>query len=358
MKNAIVCSLLLLLFATNASAQYPSRCNCIQRFANDLELMDTNQVVNELSDAVLDRFKRLKREDEKFRLCSDYYTLAFNLWTLGKLRIVQGLGQCELSEKVKAIIESGPLIYEMDFALESKIEEEHKAMNYEENRDSAVLKKLGAKAKDYLDAFFKIDSTEYLRSTIKKYVDFHTEETILSQFVFIERLQKEKAMHVLNINVTPPEYLIQVENNLSTLIEVDYTLSTDDSEKTLNGQLLAMSKDEGANWKFIDIINEELISLWVVVDDLYPIALESKLAKEKAKKINADSPEGLADMYCNCMEQIEVDSFENLMNCINKVKESPYFKSKKDRKKVHQHVFENCLGNSGSLLMFSPKDED
>lgn len=352
LKKTILNLGLLILLSFGSYAQTDNRCDCIQQFAAELELIDSNKVEN-LSDSILNTFKRLKRKDENFRRCSDYYSIETNMWTLGKLRIVLMMGRCEISPKAKTMLEEGPLIYEMNFGLQAQMKAEHKAAIYEEERDSLKIKEVLAKAENYMRVFFSMDTTEYGSLTVKQFLDFHGKENVYSQFEYLRKMEKEMDMQLLKVEVIPIDYLIKQKSKLSSVVRVDYSLSIKGEEKKLKNELVAMSNNNGKDWFFIDKTRTDLDAIWVVVDDVYPIALEEKLKKEKIQEIDANSAAELGASFCECMNKIKEDDFMKKFVCMEQLKKHPVFQAKDEMKKLYEFVKANCEKYTGSLIFFS-----
>lgn len=349
MKHTLLLLICCSVLVSNLMAQQNKACSCLQLFAEDLEKIDTN-AVTELHDHISNRFQQLKVDNPQFSTCVDFYSLAYNMWTIGKLRIMLQASGCSISEKAKAMLEEGPLIYEMNFKLEKQIKTQHEATQYEQFKDEAIISDVLANSVTFVKAAYTGKAEDYLNFLPNWFIDFYGKEEILQT-----QTKAGKQLDSLNFQVNlkapkPVNYFLQKEQLLMSLIAIEAAFKTNERTIDQSVKLLAISEDLGESWNYIDISRSKLNSFWALNRAIDPIALEDKFNSEGSSKYAAKNGTELGTHFCECAKDVDQKDFMKLMACSKILIKHPLWKNLTAKKETYRYVKENCAQHKKALV--------
>lgn len=330
-------------------AQDKKACSCFQIFAEELDKIEKESVLD-LSEHIGNKFHQLKRDNPQFKACADFYNLEFNMWTLGKLRIMLGLSSCEISKKARAMLEEGPMIYEMNFELEKQIKDQHKSAIYQQFTDSSVIERVLTESNRFMQAGLESNIEEYLKYLPDWYIDFIGREEMIQYLIQTGNLMDSLQLSFrLKAPIAIPS-LLQNDSVLSTLIVHPIVSRMNDKVKESELKVLAISEDNAASWKYISLNKQKIRSFWALNNSIDPIALENKLNSEGATKYAAKNGAELGAHFCDCAKDVDPDDFMKVMACTNILIKHPLWKGFEIIVEVHNYVKEHCEQHKDAFI--------
>lgn len=352
MKTGI--SILILFFSSLfCFSQRENLENCILQLSDELHKTDTSSS-NNIPKLFQNTYDKLKLNNSAFKKCSNYWSLKFDLWSKHKLTMAYNSKKFNLTPKFKELIDKGPYIYDTSSKLESKIKTQHNNTVFKEERSDNIIESLLQKSIRFSESYYNKNKKNYYSLISKNYLEFITKKEIEEKF---QTLQQN--IEILSTNVDEINYLIKTDHSLSTILKVKLKLNINNEQKKITYKLLALSYNNGKKWEFINLRKENLNALWLIVDGVYPIALNNKYNLKKSKKeYPANTPEELGYLFCDCMNKIKTKTYQNLLNCMRTLQSHPLFDKKEDRKKVYNTVKNNCNKYSGSIVFMDQIIED
>lgn len=331
-------------------AQNDPRCKCLNIFAEAAEKIDTNDV-DKIADKMSEMYINLKRSNPEFKKCSDYYSLSYGLWTIGKLRLTQIKTSCPFSEKVMKLINEGPLIYEMKSQREELVEKEYSKRSAETIEDPKISEHLSKEAEKYMTALMGGDKKTFKTYMHPEYMAFAGEEGLMKPVEMMPVMMKQREVIINAIRVLPVKTLVKEGDVLSTFVSIEVESSTKGkTAPTITQVNLAISKDNGKHWYFIEMRRQKLMALGVILDDVHPIALQQKKDNDFIAQYPAKNAEELGKHYCNCANKLKENDIFSHAKCVQILKKHPLWKDKAMRTEVKTYVKNNCEEKSSKLF--------
>lgn len=117
-------------------------------------------------------------------------------------------------------------------------------------------------ANEYAAAFAKRDFDKVIDLTLPKIVDMGGGKELMVKDLHDERLQVVKnGMDYISASVGAPGEIFTANGDQQLVIPVTYKIVSNLSELDLEAKLLAVSKDDGKSWYFLDVAKYDKESL-------------------------------------------------------------------------------------------------
>lgn len=317
-------------------------CLCFNKFLLAIEDIDTANV-EDLESTLSTAFHELKQQDPSFKRCSDYLSISHSQWSKSKMKMLMSQSGCQITEKTKWLIENGPLIYELGVFTENHLKTQEQVENYEQVSDTILWNAIMNRYAYLKEKMPTFTDEQILKVQHPFYVDFIGKEFILS---FSKHMDKRMTEMKLESTVTSSKQnhsFIKQDNVLSTLFEVEVTMTMRGKESKRTSNVLAFSTDSGENWYFVNLDFFKVEAISAIFPFLNSQALQALNNAAKASKYPANTPEELANHYCHCIDNaLEMKSIVKEMKCWQMIPKHPVWQQKENRQEMYDAVAKGC----------------
>lgn len=323
-----------------------------------IEDIDTAKV-EDLDSTLLAAFHELKQNDASFKRCSDYLSISHSQWSKSKMKMLMSQPGCQITEKTKWLIENGPIIYELGVFTENHLKTREKAENYQQVSDTALWNAIMNRYAYLNEQMPTFTDEQILKMQHPFYVDFMGKEFILS---FSKHMDKRMTEMKLESTITSSKQnhsFIKQDSVLSTLLEVEVTMTMRGKESKRTYNVLAFSTDSGENWYFVNLDFFKIEAIGTIFPFLNSQALRVLNNAAKASKYPANTPEELAKHYCHCIDNaLETKSIMKEMKCWQMIPTHPVWQQKENRQAVYKTVEKECPAGVKAPVFTSYKNKE
>lgn len=345
-----ICSFFLTTFlflSVHSRGQIPTQCFCFEKFTTAIEGVDTSSI-EKLDSALLYTFNELKENDIIFKRCSDYLSLSYSFWTMGKMHMLFENQYCQPSEKVKWLIKNGPIIYEMGFMVEKEVKTREKDEDYNIITDSIRWESMLRYYSVHWNNELTLTDEQILDKHHPNYLDFMGKEYVIKNARFMEKQTK------LEYSTSPMEQahsFIEQGEVLSTVFMEKIEVVYNDQKRTATVKWLAFSTNSGEKWHFVNLRQFKLDAVSAIFPFLNSTALVAKRDGDLANKYPASNPQELAEYFCDCMgDAVEKKNMMKEMGCSKIISTHPIWKQKELKPAVYEAVKKTCPENTKTLI--------
>ncbi len=349
MIKKIILFFLLISVISNLKASEDPKCKCLNLLNSALLEVDTADIIDK-EVYIQNIYDRLKTTSPEFKKCSDYFSLAYNMWTKGKLRVIYQTGTCSNSREFAWWIEQGPIILDMNFDLEKEIEERQLMSEFERLIDTALVSDLMIRVKKFMVSQHNGDINYLLSNFPSDYINFYGTNYLKSNILFQQQIKDSLNLKIEEQVVKRIPSLIKYGETLMSLIVVNVSYSVGKVHKMIRHEVLVISLDEGETWNLLNINYTSLNALSVIMKEIFPIELRNKLDEELSKEYPAKNGTELGEYFCECNNKIEKHDFQGLLDCMKILTKHHLWEVEKNRIQTYKYVKEYCDQHSGNIV--------